>query len=296
MRQRVDAHQHFWRPARGDYGWLRADVAALAPIHRDFLPVDLQPLLAAQRIGRTVLVQAAATLAETDFLLELAAANDVIAGVVGWVDISRADSVATLERWARQPKFKALRTMLQDLPDDDWIARAPHADVVRAIIRLNLRFDALVKPQHLAPLLQFVRAWPDLAVVVDHAAKPQLAAGWQADWVAPWQRGLAELAALPQVVCKFSGLLTETGAAARATPLAALDAVRPVWDQVLAWFGPARLLWGSDWPVLTLAGDYAGWVGMSEALSAGLSEGEQAGFWGDNACRFYGLGAPGNLP
>ena len=290
---RVDAHQHFWRPARGDYGWLRADVPALAPIHRDFLPADLQPLRAAHGVARTVLVQAAASGAETDFLLELAAADESIAGVVGWVDMARADSVATLERWAQQAKFKGVRPMLQDLPDDTWIARAPHADVVRALVRLGLRFDALVKPQHLAPLLQFVRAWPELAVVVDHAAKPQLAAGWQAGWVAPWQHGLAELAALPQVVCKFSGLLTEADAAAGASVQAATQAVRPVWEALLGWFGPQRLMWGSDWPVLNLAADYATWVAASEALIAGLSPDEQAGVWGDNASRFYGLGAPG---
>ena len=280
--QRIDAHQHFWRPVRGDYTWLRADVPMLAPLLRDFLPDDLQPTLAAQNVTQTVLVQAADSEAETDYLLELAASNAFIGGVVGWVDVSRAQSVATLERWASNPKFKGVRPMLQDLPEADWIARAPHPDVLRALIRLGLRFDALVQPWHLQALLQFLRAWPELPVVIDHAAKPQLVQGWQADWAPQWRRGMADIAAHPQVMCKFSGLLTEA-------PTGAPQTLRPVWDQVLQWFGPARLMWGSDWPVLTLAGDYAAWVALSESFIGQLSPHDQDLLWSGNAHRFYGL-------
>ena len=280
--QRIDAHQHFWRPARGDYSWLRADVPLLAPLLRNFLPDDLQPMLAAHNVTQTVLIQAAASEAETDFLLDLAASNAFIGGVVGWVDVSRVQSVATLERWASNPKFKGVRPMLQDLPEADWIARAPHPDVLRALIRLGLRFDALVQPWHLQALLQFLRAWPELPVVIDHAAKPQLVQGWQADWAPQWRRGMADIAAHPQVMCKFSGLLTEA-------PTGAPQTLRPVWDQVLQWFGPARLMWGSDWPVLTLAGDYAAWVALSESFIGQLSPHDQGLIWSGNAHRFYGL-------
>ena len=291
MTPRTDSHQHFWRPARGDYGWLRADEPALAPLYRDFLPADLAPIRAAHGVTQTVLVQAAATEAETDFMLSLADQHDFIGGVVGWVDLSRADSVATLERWARHPRFKGVRPMLQDLPDADWIAHAPHPDVVAALIRLGLRFDALVKPQHLAPLLRFTDRWPALPVVIDHAAKPALAAGWAADWAATWRTGMAELARRPQVVCKFSGLLTEAAGPARSDPHAALAAVRPVWDALLNTFGPGRLLWGSDWPVLTLAAGYADWVAVCEALAVELSVQDQSSFWAGNAATFYGLEA-----
>lgn len=287
--KRVDSHQHFWRPARGDYAWLRADDPALAPLVRDLLPAQLQPMLQAHDVARTVLVQAADSVAETEFLLDLAARHDFIGGVVGWVDLGRADAAATLERWARHPKFKGVRPMLQDLPDVDWIARVPHSDAVRALVRLGLRFDALVKPQHLQSLLRFLRAWPELPVVIDHAAKPQLAQGWDADWVNVWRQHLGDIAALPQVSCKFSGLVTEMAPVARASAASTIGALRPVWDALLRWFGPARLMWGSDWPVLTLAGDYAGWVAASDALIGELPAADQANVSRGNAERFYGI-------
>jgi L-fuconolactonase len=292
---RIDAHQHYWRSARGDYGWLRADVPALAPLLRDFEPADLAPLRAAHGVQRTVLVQAADSVAETDFLLDLAAAAPSIAGVVGWVDLTEPASIDTLARWAANPVFKSVRPMLQDLPDADWIAHAPHPAVLRALVELGLRFDALVKPWHLAGLLRFLDAWPDLPVVIDHAAKPQLAAGWdEAAWAGAWRRGLTEIAARPGVFCKWSGLLTEAGGAARVGGAAGIVALRPVWDALLASFGPQRLMWGSDWPVLTLASDYAAWIGVSEALIGALDAAQRQAVWHDNAQAFYGLTLSGN--
>ena len=295
MIQRIDSHQHFWRPARGDYAWLRADVPALAPLVRDFLPEHLVPLLQAHGIGRTVLVQAADSEAETDFMLELAAAHDVVGGVVGWVDLSRAESVASLERMARHPKFKGVRPMLQDLPQDDWIAHAPHPDVLRAMVRLGLRFDALVTPQHLAPLLQFLREWPQLPVVIDHAAKPPVGSA-DGEVIAAWRRQMREIAALPQVCCKFSGLWTEAPPSMHRDADVVTYAVRPLWEHLLECFGPDRLMWGSDWPVLTLAGDYAGWIALSEACIGGLATGEQAHVWHGTAQRFYNLPLHREIP
>ncbi|MDM0057721.1 amidohydrolase family protein [Variovorax fucosicus] len=288
MIQRIDSHQHFWRPARGDYAWLRADVPALAPLVRDFLPEHLAPTLQTHGVGRTVLVQAAESEAETDFMLELASAHDVIAGVVGWVDLGTRDAVASLERMARHPKFKGVRPMLQDLPDDDWIARMPHPDAVQALVRLGLRFDALVKPRHLPALLRFLKDRPQLPVVIDHAAKPPVGAH-DSEAFAAWRREMAELAALPQVCCKFSGLWGEAPQSTHRDVEAAVRAVRPVWDQLLESFGPARLMWGSDWPVLTLAGDYADWIAVSEAFIGRLSAGERAQVWSGTAQRFYGI-------
>ncbi|MDH6169809.1 L-fuconolactonase [Variovorax boronicumulans] len=288
MTQRIDSHQHFWRPARGDYAWLRADVPALAPLVRDFLPEHLAPLLQAHGVERTVLVQAADSEAETDFMLELATAHDVVGGVVGWVDLSAPDAVASLERMARNPRFKGVRPMLQDLPDDDWIARMPRPEAIQALVRLGLRFDALVKPRHLSSLVRFLKEWPQLPVVIDHAAKPPVGAH-DGEAFATWRRQMAEIAALPQVHCKFSGLWGEAPQAAHHDVDVAVRAVRPVWDQLLESFGPARLMWGSDWPVLTLAGDYAGWIAVSEACIGGLSAGEQSQLWRGTAQRFYGL-------
>lgn len=289
MTARIDAHQHFWRLARGDYAWLRPDVAALQPLYRDFLPDDLLPSMRRNGVLRTVLVQAAASEAETNFLLELAGAHDWIGGIVGWVDLSRRDAVDALQRWSRDPKFKGVRPMLQDLPDADWIARMPHPDAVQALEDLGLRFDALVKPAQLAPLLEFVHRHPGLPVVVDHAAKPQLSAGWDAHAAARWGHDMAALAAHPQVMCKLSGLLTEAAASQNRTLPAAIDAVRPVWDRLLEWFGPQRLMWGSDWPVLTLAADFDRWVAVCDALIGELPSAEQARVWHDNASRFYAL-------
>lgn len=291
---RIDAHQHLWRVARGDYRWLRADVPALAPIHRDFEPDDLQPLLQAHGVSKTVLVQAADSVAETEFMLQLATLNDWIAGVVGWVDLSQPASVGVLRRWAAHPKFKGVRPMLQDLPDHDWIATRPHPDVMACIADLGLRFDALVQPWHLSHLLRFLDRHPDLPVVVDHAAKPQLgtldaAGGWRADWAEPWRVGMTELAQRPGVHCKVSGLLTECGGAARGGAAAGRVALQPVWDQLVSTFGPQRLIWGSDWPVINLAADYAGWIDLSEAFIGTLPPDAQRGVWFDNARAFYGL-------
>jgi L-fuconolactonase len=280
---RVDAHQHFWRPARGDYRWLRADVPALAPICRDIEPAELTPLLARHGVAATVLVQAADSEEETEFMLALARANRFIGGVVGWVDLACADAAAALERWAAEPLFKGVRPMLQDLPAADWIAHAPHPGAVQALLAHGLRFDALVQPWHLQHLLAFVQRWPDLPVVIDHAAKPQLAAGWSAEWAAAWRSGIAALARLPNVCCKFSGLLTE------AAPGAGRAALQPVWDVLLEAFGPQRLIWGSDWPVLNLAADYDRWVALSESFIGELTPAEQRAIRHDNAVRFYAL-------
>ncbi|MBT2336254.1 amidohydrolase family protein [Variovorax paradoxus] len=288
MTIRIDSHQHFWRPARGDYAWLRADVPALAPLVRNFLPEDLAPLLAAHGVSQTVLVQAADAEAETDFMLGLAGDHASIAGVVGWVDLSRPEAVASLERMACHPKFKGVRPMLQDLPEDDWIVHAPHPDALQAMVRLGLRFDALVKPRHLAPLLRFLREWPQLPVVIDHAAKPPVGSA-DGEIFAAWRRQMREIAALPQVCCKFSGLWTEAPSSMHRDAEVVTHAVRPIWDHLLECFGPARLMWGSDWPVLTLAGDYANWIDVSEACIGSLSPDEQAQVWGCAAQRFYGL-------
>ena len=283
---RIDAHQHLWRLARGDYRWLRADVPALAPIHRDFEPDDLVPLLQAHGVSRTVLVQAADSVAETDDMLQLATLNDWIAGVVGWVDLSQPGAVQTLKRWASHPKFKGVRPMLQDLPAADWLDHGPAPAMVQALVQLGLRLDALVKPEHLPALARFAARWPQLPIVIDHAAKPVLRQGWRAPWARAWRAGLTELARRPQVFCKFSGLLTEMDDHAEPAELLA-----PAWQTLVGLFGPERLMWGSDWPVLNLAGDYDTWVELAGECIATLPAAGQAAVWRSTAARFYRLGA-----
>jgi L-fuconolactonase len=280
MSGRVDAHHHVWRLARGDYGWLRP-TAELEPIFRDFDLAELRPLLAAEDIDATVLVQAAPTLAETRYLLSIArASNGLVRGVVGWADLAASDAVETLRGLAGDPLLKSVRPMLQDLADAEWIARPDVQPALAALPRLGLRFDALVKPDHLRSLLRVLDRHPDLQVVIDHCAKPEIAARrWQ-----PWADDLAALARGSSAYCKLSGLPSEAGRNS------GVDALRPYVEHVLECFGPQRVLWGSDWPVVTLAAGYAEWSLATDALLAALSAADVAAIRGGNARRFYGLG------
>ena len=286
---RVDAHQHFWQRARGDYDWLSDANAALAPLLRDFMPDDLAPTLARHGIAQTVLVQAAPTVAETEFLLDIAERDAHVGAVVGWVDLAHAQGTRTLERLAARPALRGIRPMLQDLPDAQWIATVPHPRNVSAMVSLGLRLDALVRPQHLAALHRFARDWPTLPVVIDHAAKPPLHLAWNSEPMTAWRDGMAALAALPQVCCKLSGLVTELPKVATSSPAAIAMALQTVRDTLLDGFGPARLMWGSDWPVLHLASSFDDWVAASDLLLADLSGDERADVLHGTARRFYGL-------
>jgi len=273
----VDAHQHFWRPRRGDYGWLTPE--AHPGLYRDFLPEHLAPLLADAGVTRTVLVQAAPSEAETGFLLELARDADFIAGVVGWVDLDAADAPARIEKLAADAKLVGLRPMLQDLPDDDWIRRPALRPALQAMAGAGLAFDALVKPRHLPALRRFLDAWPQLRVVVDHGAKPDIAAGA----LSPWSDEIRGLARESGAFCKLSGLATEAG------PHWATETLQPFADVLVEAFGPDRLMWGSDWPVVNEAGGYLAWRAAAEALTRTLAPEARAAVFGATAAAFYGL-------
>jgi L-fuconolactonase len=283
QRMLIDAHQHFWRLSERAGHWPPPQLAA---IYRDFSPGDLAPLLQANKVRGTVLVQTLPRVAETDYLLDLAAANPFILGVVGWVDLAGADAAADIARLAKNPLLKGLRPMLQDLPDRHWIGNPALDAAIEAMLAHRLCFDALVLPCHLQPLLTFARRYPELPIVIDHAAKPLIADGG----LEPWLSDMGQLAALPQVHCKLSGLLTEAG------PDAGARALRPYVEAVLELFGAARVLWGSDWPVLRLASDYESWLAISETLLAGLSAAQRAAVFGRNAVRFYRLDVPSEDP
>jgi L-fuconolactonase len=272
---RIDAHQHFWSLARGDYGWL---TPALGPIHRDFGPADLTPLLARHSIERTILVQAAPTQAETAFLLDIAAKTPFVAGVVGWTDFDASDVTERIATLADDPLLVGLRPMVQDIAaDDDWLARPELAPAFEAMITHGLVFDALLKPRHIAPMLAVLERHPDLACVIDHGAKPDLVTG---DLTA-WRDGMSALATHPRLICKLSGLVTEAG------PDWTLETLRPVVEHLLASFGPERLIFGSDWPVVTLRASYAQWFEAAETLLTGLTEMQRAAVFGGNAAKLY---------
>jgi len=271
---RIDAHHHLWTLARGDYGWLTPD---LAPIYRDFDLSDLAPHLSASSIEGTILVQAAPTEAETVFLLDIAENAEVVRGVVGWTDFDAAEGVARIDALAARNLLVGLRPMVQHLDDDDWLLGPALAPLLTAMARCGLVFDALVLPRHLPRLLQVVGRHPDLKFVLDHGGKPRLATGG----IAIWQRDIALLAQYPNIVCKLSGLVTEAAADWQIADL------RQAVDHVVKRFGPRRMLWGSDWPVVNLAGGYAKWFAAAETLLADLSPDEKADVFGGNAARIY---------
>ena len=273
----VDAHFHCWRLARSDYGWL---TPALAPIHRDVDIEDWQREAQPLGVSAGVLVQAAPTEAETLFLLDQSARHDVVRGVVGWIDLLARDAPERIARLAAaQPKLKGLRPMLHDIADPDWILQPALSPALSAMAAHSLVFDALVKPLHLPRVLALGQRHPQLQVVIDHGAKPDIAGGaWQ-----PWADDLQRLARETAAVCKLSGLLTEAG------PRPRRGAAERWARHLIDTFGARRVLWGSDWPVLELAASYGDWWSDTQALLAPLSQADRQAVLGANAQRVYRL-------
>lgn len=273
---RIDSHQHFWQLSRGDYGWLTSE---LGLIYRDFSPDDLRPILQHHKIDATILVQAAPTISETEFMLDIAHRTDFVKGVVGWADFEAKDAPDVIGRLAAHECLLGLRPMIQDIPDPDWMLRPSIEPAIAAMEREALRFDALLKPPHLQPFLAFLRKYPHLPIVVDHGAKPEI----RHDGFAAWAPAIAEIARDERVFCKISGLITEASSDWQ------VDDLRRYIDHLVACFGPARLMWGSDWPVANLAGGYDRWMEASEACLSALSGDERVAIHGGTAGRFYGL-------
>lgn len=283
MTAAIDAHVHLWDPARGDYGWL---TSAIPELYRRFDKQDLRPLLDVAGIDAVVLVQAAPTAAESDYLLSIAERTPWIAGVVGWVDFDARDVEDEVARRAAQRKFVGVRPMLQDICDVDWIVAPERARALSALSTHELVFDALIRPEHISRVERIARRHPDLSIVIDHAAKPVIANSLDA----AWHEGLSALAACPNVVCKLSGLLTQLEPATNRAKV--LDCARTV----LKTFGAARVIWGSDWPVLTLAASYDEWRALTQEALEPLSASDRDCVMGGNAARIYKLELPANSP
>lgn len=275
----IDSHQHFWRPSRGDYGWLTPD---LVPLYRDFGPADLAPLLTGHGIAGTILVQAAASLAETEYLLALAADASFVKGVVGWAGFDQPNGPADIEGLAAGPRLKGFRPMIQDIADPEWMLRPELASSIGVLERSGLAFDALLRPEHLSPFKRFLKLYPNLPIVLDHGAKPAIAAARLDDGQFDrWGRDIREIARDRRLRCKISGLATEAGPGWQAADL------HPYLDLLLESFGPARLMWGSDWPVVEIAGGYDLWRKTTLDYLARLSEDERNAILGETAVAFY---------
>lgn len=274
--QRVDAHVHLWDPARGDYGWL---TPAMPKLYRRFGHQDVKPLLDAGNVQGVVLIQAAPSVAETEYLLGIADAVPWILGVVGWVDFDADDAINVIAHLACNPKLVGIRPMLQDIADPNWILSPRRSPVLGAIQHHNLVFDALVRPIHLDAIAQLAASHPQLSIVINHAAKPSIGSHLDTSWVTRMQ----SLSRYPNVACKLSGLLTEL------VPGTDADKIDDFARLLLSSFAPHRVIWGSDWPVLTTVGSYAEWLGLSQRCLAQLHPDDLHAVMGGNAIRTYRL-------
>ncbi|THD49678.1 MAG: amidohydrolase [Bradyrhizobium sp.] len=275
---RIDCHMHHWTLALERYYGLWM-TPALKSLYGDFGPRDAAPVMTQSGIDGVVLVSAANSIHETGYLMGVADSQDYVRGVVAWIDMLAPGAADDIRYWSRFRKLKGFRPYLQDLPEDDWVLKPQLAPALRAMVESGLSFDILIKPRHVAHAVEFVRRNPDLMVVVDHMAKPEIRnSGFE-----PWRREMEAFRALKHVHCKISGILTEDGDAW------SLERIRPYVDAVIDIFGPDRLMFGSDWPVVNLVADYGRWVDAVETLLGDLTRADQQKIWADNGERFYRL-------
>jgi L-fuconolactonase len=273
----IDSHHHFWNYTDADYGWIPPEWSV---IRRDFLPEDLLKEIAAVGVDGVISVQARQSLVETDWLLGFAAKHAFIRGVVGWLPLIDPAIEAHLDRYAGQPKLRALRHVLQAEADDDYMLREDFNRGITALTRRGLAYDILILEKHLPNTIAFVDRHPSQVFVVDHIAKPRIGAGE----LEPWAKNIRELARRPNVSCKLSGMVTEADVRTW-TPVQ----LQPYFDVVIEAFGPSRLLFGTDWPVCLAGVSYARWMQTVETALRTMSENERAAVLGDNAQRIYRL-------
>jgi L-fuconolactonase len=275
----LDTHQHFWKANRGDYHWMTQATPILV---RDYLPSDLLPELRKAGVAQTVLVQAAQTPDETDFLLKLAEETDFVAGVIGWFDLEDENfPLAYEEKRERHPKLLGVRPMLQDLPDDRWIVRKKVIENLRYLADRKVVFEFLTYTRHLPFLLEVLEEEPRLHAVIDHISKPEIKAGK----MEPWSDLILKVARHENVFCKLSGMVTEADHR-KWEP----EHLRPYIEHVLDSFGEDRVMFGSDWPVCLLAGSYAEVINALRTVVADhLSPNGLAKLFSRNGTRFYGI-------
>jgi L-fuconolactonase len=273
----IDAHHHLWQYNDRDYVWMSG---AMAKLRRNFLIPELEQVMRESGVEGTIAVQARQTTEETEWLLELAARYPFILGVVGWVPLAHPNVGSYLERYAQNPELKAVRHVLHDEPDDFYMLRDEFNRGIRLLRNFNLTYDILIFERHLPQTLTFVDRHPEQVFVIDHIAKPKIKEGV----LSPWREGMEELAKRENVYCKVSGMATEAD-----WNTWTASTLRPYFDVVLSAFGPKRLMFGSDWPVLTLAGEYGIWMNAFRSFIAELSPDEQGCICRNSAIAAYGL-------
>jgi L-fuconolactonase len=275
--ERIDAHHHLWKYCAEDYPWM---LEGMDVIRRDFLVRELKQVMQQGRMDGVITVQARQSLLETEWLLSLARRRPFMRGVVGWVPMTDKAVGAHLERFGANPKLKAVRHVLHDEPDDFYMLRDDFNQGVALLKNSGLRYDILIFERHLPQTIKFVDRHPRLTFVVDHIAKPKI----KDHILSPWRENMQELARRENVFCKLSGMVTEAGWQTWTE-----DILRPYFDIVLECFGPQRLMFGSDWPVVLVACGYKQWVEVVERLTSALSASERDCLFGETAKQAYGL-------
>jgi L-fuconolactonase len=268
----IDSHQHFWQLGRFDYPWMSKDLGVL---YRDYLPADLEPILKQNNIDKTVLVQASNSVDETRWLLDLADANDFIAGVVGWVDLTNPDT-----KLSDHPKFKGVRHLIESEPNDNWIVQPSVLSGLQKLSARGLTYDLLVHTRHLKYVPQVAETCSDLKLVIDHLAKPPIARNEITDW----SEAMKLLAKYPNINCKLSGLVTEANWNSWH-----VDDLRPYVDRALDFFGADRLMFGSDYPVCLLAATYDRVLDGFLEILKDLKDTDREKIFSTNAAEFYRL-------
>jgi L-fuconolactonase len=274
---RIDAHHHFWQIGRYDYVWMAPELDVL---RRNYMPPDLRPLLEQHGIEGTILVQTISSLDETRWFLELADQHPFIAGVVGWVDLTDPGVGDVLDELRTHPKLVGIRHQVHDEPDENWLLRADVQRGLAELARRSIPYELLIRPHHLAVSLSVAEKHPDLPLIIDHMAKPEIAKQAYDDWA----DGIARLARCPNVACKLSGMITEADWR-RWTPLD----LRIYVEHAMVQFGNDRVMFGSDWPVCLLAGNYDQVVEALEMNLSDLSLREYQDVFGNCAARWYRL-------
>jgi L-fuconolactonase len=275
---RIDAHQHYWRIERGDYGWITPDVPVL---FRNFLPCDLKPLLNRHSLDGTIVVQAAPTFAETEYILNLSETDETILGVVGYLDLNDPDCITQYEAFSQHPKYVGFRIMIQDMANASPILKPHFVEALRYFEEEDVPVDLLVVSSQLELLIELIRQVPKLRGVIDHLAKPRIAEGI----LQPWANQMQELAEFPNLNCKLSGMVTEADHHHWNK-----DHFVPYVRKVIELFGPSRVMFGSDWPVCLLAADYDAVMEILRcALPEDWSDNELQKCFGENAKVFYKL-------